>query len=214
MAEQQIERPKIALNDRNWVEAQKYVGKELQKRGIETAVLPGGIAIDARAWRGFQHSVNIKVFVMAEPEKLLKDPQPGCKYCWRPREDSKHSTEGLIRTHKLYPVEFDRIIPDADGVEDLYEYAGSVPGDTEVRGFVACGDYQLFEVPPRTAYKWFDEPVDRTFAELAGLKPKFQRSMEEFAERHGEEVLSADIKISQKQTMAQESRHPITRPST
>ena len=208
-----ITRPVIRMNDKNWLEAQKYVGKQLQKQGVETAILPGGIAIDARAWRGFKHSVNVKTYVMNQPEKLLKDPDPRCAYCWRPREDPKHSTEGLVRTGKIRPVEFDRIIEDADGVEDLYEYAGATDeasGDKRVTGFVACGDYQLFEVAPKQAYEWFQQPVDQTFAALAGLKPQFQANMEEDAARQGMDFHGADIQITDRRDVSAEKRKPIT----
>jgi hypothetical protein len=210
----EIQRPAIHMNDRNWIEAQKYIGKQLMKQGIETAILPGGLAVDARAWRGFKHSVNVKVFVMAEPEKLLVDADPRCAYCWRPRDDPKHSTEGLVRTGKLIPVEFDRVDPNAEGVENVYQYAGATyeqNGEVkEVTGFVACGDYQLFEVPPKVAYEWFQEPVDRTFSDLAGLKPKFRATAEEFYNRQGEDFQDADIRITQRQDVSTEKRHPIT----
>ena len=204
-----IERPDIRINDANWMRAQKYIGTQLMKRGIDTAILPGGIAIDARAWRGFKHSVNVKTFVMNEPQNLITDPDRRCRYVWRPRNDPNHTTEGLVNTGHLSPVDYDRIDKQAPGAEFVYSYAGA-DDDGEMTGFVACGSFGLFEVKPETSYQWFEEPVDSTFARIAGLKPMLQEDAEADGRMKGYKVRDTDISVSDVQDVGTEQRNPIT----
>ena len=209
MSTQKVERPDIRINDANWMRAQKYIGGQLMKRGIDTAILPGGIAIDARAWRGFKHSVNVKTYVLNEPQNLIKDPDPRCRYVWRPRNDPAHSTEGLVNTGHLSPVDYARLDQKAAGAEFTYAYAGA-GDDDEMTGFVACGGFGLFEVKPETAYRWFEEPVDSTFARIAGLKPMLQEDAEADGRMKGYKVRDTSITVADAQDVPTEQRNPIT----
>ena len=195
------------MNDANYRTFQRYEGKKLLKQG-HGVILPAGVVIDGRPWRGFKHSVQVETYVMNKPEELITDPDPRCEYCWRPREDPKHSTEGLVRTGRLIPVTFERVDPASDLAPFVYEYAGAGK-DNEVIGMVACGNMGLFEVPPKETYQWYQHPVDATFAALQGLKAGFEERVEEFTQRNpGMEHLGSDIKYENQKTVDQEKRSP------
>lgn len=205
-----IERPDLRMNDANYRTYQRYVGKKLLKEG-KGLVIPGGIVIDSTPWRGFKHSVQVDNYVMNRPEDLLLAPDPRCKYCWRPREDPKHSTEGLVKTGRLRPIEYSEIDKDSELAQWCYDYSGAGAKD-EVVGLVACGDMALYEVAPRWAYEWYDAAVDQTFANLQGLQAGFEESAEAFVARnrgmqhHGSSISVDDATI---QTTDQEKRNPI-----
>ena len=205
-----IERPDLRMNDANYRTYQRYAGKKLLKEG-NGVVLPGGIVIDGRPWRGFKHSVQVESYVMNSPTDLLLDPDPRCTYCWRPREDPKHSTEGLVKTGRLRPVEYSEVNRDTDLAQWVYDYSGAGKND-EVVGLVACGDMALYEVAPRWAYEWYDAPVDQTFAALQGLQSGFEEAAEEMVRRNrGMQHHGSSISVDEKtiQTADQEKRNPI-----
>lgn len=204
-----IQRPEMRMNDANWKTYQRYLTKRLLKEG-RGVVVPGGLAVDGTPWRGFKRSVQVQSFVMNQPEELLLDADERCKYAWRPREDPKHSTEALVRRGDLIPVDWNRVDEKSPLTQFVYEYSGTLPGgDGSLCGFVACGDYQLFEVPPHVKYVWYDEPVDATFAELQGLKPGlYERAQDWAAVNPGYEVQGADIAITDVQSVTQETRNP------
>jgi hypothetical protein len=211
-----VERPDLRLNDSNYRTYQRYVGKKLLQQG-HGVVLPGGVVIDGRPWRGFKHSVQIETFVMNRPEELLKDPDGRCKYCWRPREDPKHSTEGLVKTGRLRPVEYSEIDRGSELAQWCYDYSGAGSDDPEtgearITGLVACGDMALFEVAPRWAYEWYDAAVDATFESLQGLQPGFEQNVEGFvASNRGMRSHGSSISVEERdtQTVTQEQRRPI-----
>lgn len=213
---QAIERPDFRMNDANYRTYQRYVGKKLLKDG-HGVVLPGGVVIDGRPWRGFKHSVQIESYVMNRPEDLLKEPNPYCKYCWRPREDPKHSTEGLVKTGRLRPVEYSEVDRKSELAQWCYDYSGAgadnpETGEARITGLVAVGDMALFEVAPRWSYEWFDAAVDETFNRLQGLQPGFEQDVEDFVQSHkGMRSHGSSLSVEERdtQTMAQEMRRPI-----
>lgn len=214
-ARRPIERPEIRINDANWRSYNRYVGKKLLAEG-SGFVAPGGVVIDGRPWRGFKHSVQVQTFVMNRPEELLVEPDPRCKYVWRPREDPKHSTEALVGRGCLRPVEMSEVDQDSELRMWCYEYSGSGGKGSEegpqIVGLVAVGDMALFEVAPRWAYEWFDAAVDETFSRLQGLEPGFRQDAEDFAARnrgmkfHG---ASTTVEEADTQTVSAEIRNPI-----
>jgi len=208
-----IERPEMRMNDSNWRTFQRYRGKQLLKEG-SGVVLPGGVVIDGRPWRGFKHSVQVQSYVMNQPEELLLNPDERCKYCWRPREDPKHSTEALVKRGCLRPVEYDEVDPESDLRMWVYEYSGAggndASGDPRVAGLVACGDMALFEIAPRWSYEWYDAAVDKAFDNLGGLQPGFEEAAEAFAARNrGMKHNRSELSVSDVQTVDQERRNPI-----
>jgi len=215
-ARRPIERPDMRLNDANYRTYQRYAGRKLLKEG-SGVVLPAGVVIDGRPWRGFKHSVQVQTFVMNRPEELLLNPDERCKYVWRPREDPKHSTEALVGRGCLRPVEMSEV----DAASELrmwcYEYSGSGGNDPNTKepqivGLVAVGDMALFEVAPRWAYEWYDAAVDEAFSRLQGLEPGFKQDAEDFAARNrGMRVHGSSLGVEEgdNQTVAQEIRNPI-----
>jgi hypothetical protein len=214
-ARKPIERPEIRMNDANWRSYQRYVGKKLLAEG-SGLVGPAGVVIDNRPWRGFKHSVQVQTFVMNRPTELLLEPDPRCKYVWRPREDPKHSTEALVGRGCLRPVEMSEVDEASELRMWCYEYSGSggkdADGDPRITGLVAVGDMALFEVAPRWAYEWFDAAVDETFSRLGSLEPGFKQDAEDFAARNrGMRVHKSSINVEEDdtQTVGQEIRNPI-----
>ena len=208
-----IERPEMRMNDSNWRTYQRYKGRALLKSG-DGIVAPGGIVIDGRPWRGFKHSAQVQTYVMNRPEDLLLEPDPHVKYCWRPREDPKHSTEALVKTGCLRPVEYSEVDKESELRMWVYEYSGvGAPSDDDkepIVGLVACGNMALFEVAPRWAYEWYDQAVDLAFSHLGGLQPGFEDAAEAFAARNrGMRHHGSEIKVSDMQTVEAETRNPI-----
>lgn len=212
-----IERPDMHLADANWRTYQRYRGKQLLKDG-SGVVLPGGVVVDGRPWRGFKHSVQVQTFVMNRPTDLLLHPDVRCEYAWRPREDPKHSTEALVGRGCLRPVEMSEVDPGSELRMWVYEYSGAGSEDPEKKdegprivGLVACGDMALFEVAPRWAYEWYDAPVDESFNRLQGLEPGFKQDVEDFVSANrGMRTHGSKIKVEDDvQTVAQETRNPI-----
>ena len=217
-----IERPDMRLHDQNFRSYQRYVGKKLLKDG-SGIVLPGGVVIDGRPWRGFKHSVQVQTFVMNRPEELITNPDPRCKYARRPREDPKHSTEALVGRGCLRPVEMSEVDPASELRMWVYEYSGTGGDDEEERekpihertpritGLVACGDMALFEVAPRWAYEWYDASVDEAFSALQGLQPGFEADVEDFVKSNrGMRTYGSKIKVEDDvQNVAQEIRNPV-----
>jgi hypothetical protein len=211
-----VERPEMRMNDQNWRTYQRYVGKKLLKEG-SGVVMPGGVVVDGRPWRGFKHSVQIESYVMNRPEELLLNPDPRCRYCWRPREDPKHSTEGLVKTGRLRPVEYSEINPESEIAQWCYDYSGSGSddpdsGEARIVGLVAVGNMALFEVQQRWSYEWYDAAVDQTFSALQGLAPGFEEAAESLAQRtrgmrhHGSSI---SVEEGDTQNVEQEKRNPI-----
>lgn len=208
----QIERPDLNINDQNWRAFQRYRGKQLLKEGTGV-VLPGGVVIDGRPWRGFKHSVQVAAYVMNQPEDLLLNPDPRCKYAWRPREDPKHSTEALVGRGCLRPVEFTEVDQESELRMWVYEYSGAgkdSDGDDRVVGLVACGNMALFEVAPRWAYEWYDAAVDKALEDLGGLKAGFDQTAEDFVARNrGMQYHGSKMTVTDNQTVESEIRNPI-----
>jgi hypothetical protein len=203
---ERVQRPELKINDANWVAYQKYRGKQLLKEG-KGLILPSGLVIDASPWKGFQHSVHVRGRVMHAPKELLKDPEPGCAYVWRPKDDPKHSTSGLVNKGYIKPVEFSRCDTDSNLFAEVYEYQGS-SRTGEIVGYIGAGDYLMFEVRPDKAYEWFEQPVDATAARMLGVKGQFQQKAQQFADETGGELLSADFREEGvAKTVAQEMRH-------
>lgn len=210
----QIERPEININDANWRAFQRYRGKQMLRDGTGI-VGPGGVVIDGRPWRGFKHSAQVQVYVQNQPEELLLNPDPRCKYAWRPREDPKHSTEALVGRGCLRPVEFSEVDQESELRMWVYEYSGAgkdADGDDRVVGLVASGNMGLFEVAPRWAYEWYDAAVDQTFADLGAVKSgdDLRDRAESWAARNrGMEIKGSSVTVNQGQNVKQEIRNPV-----
>lgn len=215
-----IERPDIRMADENWLAVQRYLGKNLLKSG-HGMVLPKGVVIDSRPWQGFKHSVQVQSFVMNTPRDLLVDPDDRCQYCWRPREDGKHQTEGLVNAGKLIPVDFDRVDMASPLAMWVYDYSGTkvtlerdeqtgrVTRTRDVTGLVAMGNYALFEVPPEMTWEWYEQPTDAAFAALRGTGAAHADRAEEWANRtRGMQFKGADMTVTDAQKVPGEIMNP------
>jgi hypothetical protein len=181
----------VRVHDPNWRTFQKYRMKKFPGRKV---TLPTGINLEASRWANVRPPGTDDTFVLHSPEKILKNPNPACRYIWRIRNND--DTIGLVETNEIRPVAMEELVRDRRTAK-IIGWVG--PNGLRFAGWKRHG---LFEVSPQSSYEWFGYPEDEAIAKLQRLGPTFEHQVEE--EMQGKMV--GNMTISDTKKASQERR--------
>jgi hypothetical protein len=138
------------------------------QRGMKVTT-PNGGRISAAPYLGKKYPGEDGTLLLAQPEKILKKPNPRSKYVWRVRTQPK--TGSMVAAGHIRPVEMEEI----DRTNAL---ASIIELVTPSGSYVVWEDQALFEMPQQYVSRYYTDYEDYALSRLANQAIEFSDQIE------------------------------------
>lgn len=142
--------------------------------------MPGGRIVDATEYLQNMHRATDQASTFSDidshPERYLKEPRPGYRYCWVPIGDPE--SQARIRSERYVEITVDEMLPESDlpYVPGALHKAG--PTHNGTRKAVVIYDLKLCGVSPKAWNELFRVRESMAVARIASDTEKFYGDVE------------------------------------